>query len=89
MVFTATSLDGHHGPGGGSFRIGPPPNAIDASERTVASLPYWILGPFSPGSGLARMNYQNHYRRGPSTNNIHCGDLHRRRCIEPDFPLDR
>jgi hypothetical protein len=76
-------------PGDDSSSIALPPSTMDASDQAGASLPYWTLGLFSPGSGLARMNRQNPYRRGPSTSDIHCGDLHRRRCIGPDFPLDR
>ena len=75
--------------GGPLSSIELPPSTMDASDQAGASLPYWTLGLFSPGSGLARMNRQNPYRRGPSTSDIHCGDLHRRRCIGPDFPLDR
>lgn len=75
--------------GDDSSSIALPPSTMDASDQAGASLPYWTLGLFSPGSGLARMNRQNPYRRGPSTSDIHCGDLHRRRCIGPDFPLDR
>jgi len=75
--------------GDDSSSIALPPSTMDASDQAGASLPYWTLGLFSPGSGLARMSRQNPYRRGPSTSDIHCGNLHRRRCIGPDFPLDR
>ena len=83
-----TSLSGHKGtrddrPASSCLQ------AIDASDQTGASLPCWTLGPFSPGSELARMKHQNHYRRDPSTSDIHCGDLRHRRCIGPDFLLDR
>ena len=63
--------------------------AADFDQGGAASLPCSTLELFSLDPELVRMNRQIHYHRDPSTSEIHCGDLHRRRCIAPDCPLDR
>ena len=61
----------------------------DTSDQTGASLPCCPLKLFSPDSEPARMKHRTRYRRGPSTNDIHCADLHRTPCIVPDYRPDR
>jgi hypothetical protein len=62
---------------------------MDAFDQPGAVLPCWTSGLFSHDPELARMNRHIHDRHGQLTNDIRCGDPRRRRCIGPDFPLDR
>ena len=63
--------------------------ASDARGLTGVSPPCWSSELFLLGPEPARTRNPTRDLHARSTSNIHCGDLHRTRCIVPGSPLGR